>query len=129
MRQGIDQAAMNGEIWIEEVGQIDAIRLGYQAQMCAISVKRPWQVCLFEFESVLVVSKEHGFLDLAGLVAVYDRDRLILNPIHRETISTGCVVATPRTDTPFFISSSLAFTISPKCPGGREAACIDRYSY
>jgi hypothetical protein len=49
MRQRIDDRGMDGQHRVEQVRQTDALRLGHQAEECAIAIEAPRPTLLDQF--------------------------------------------------------------------------------
>ena len=72
--------AGNGDVWIEEPREVDAVSLGYQAQKVAAAIEGPWSAHLHEFEGRLDVAVDEALAEPAVCVAVDDLEALLADP-------------------------------------------------
>ena len=68
VRQRIDQRSVDGQHWIEEVGQADAMRFGDEAKQRAVAVEAPGAALFDDLEARLVVAVKDLVGDAAGRI-------------------------------------------------------------
>ena len=81
VRQRLDDAGGDRDVGIEEVRQVDAVRLGDEAEELAVAVEAPGAAHLDELEARLVVAVEEPVAELALGVAVDDLEGLLADPL------------------------------------------------
>ena len=82
MRQRLHQGGVHREDGIEQVGQANAPRLGYETVRGAVAIEAPRAPLLDDFEARLVVAVKYLLGDPARGRAVDQRQRLGAVPLH-----------------------------------------------
>ncbi|HVX16324.1 MAG TPA: hypothetical protein VHC22_34375 [Pirellulales bacterium] len=73
---------MDGEQWIEEIGQPNAVRFGEKAKQSTVTVKAPGPACFDDFQCRLAVSVEQLVAEAAIAVLVGHVDGYGADPTH-----------------------------------------------
>ena len=83
MRERLDIGRVDGEIRVEEVGVVDAPRLGRKAELCAVGIEAPRQFGLLERERGLVFPVEKASARRAPAVLIGDIQNGVAVPLGR----------------------------------------------
>jgi hypothetical protein len=82
VRQRIDERSMDGQDWIEEVGQSDAMRFGDEAKQRAFAVEAPGAALFDHLEAGFIVAVENLVGDAASWIPIYESQRIGAVPLH-----------------------------------------------
>ena len=84
MRQGLDHRRVNGQHRVEQVGETDALRLGYQPKQGAVAVEAPRAPLGDDLQPVLGVAVEQLVGDRAFRRLAGQLERLRAEPLHAD---------------------------------------------
>jgi hypothetical protein len=82
MWQWLDERSMNGQQRIEEVGKLNAIGFGDEAQHRPIDIKGPQTFSLYQFKLRLIVSVKQGILDFPVTAPIDDSHGIRTAPLN-----------------------------------------------
>ena len=75
VRKGIDKGSMDRQERVKQVREPDSVRLGQQAEQCAVAVETPRPACLRDFKRRLPVAIKQLIAKTTGRVFERDFDR------------------------------------------------------
>ena len=84
MRQRFDNRRVHREHRVEEMGEADSLRLGYQAEQRTVAVEAPGAPDLDDLEPGLVVAVQQLVGDLAGWCLVGQLQGLGAEPLYAD---------------------------------------------
>ena len=82
VRQGLDQAGVDGEVGVEEVRQLDPVGLGHQPEQSAVGVEGPGVAAGFNGQAMLIIAIERGLGHGPAGDAVDEVDGLLAYPVY-----------------------------------------------
>src|SRR2546425_5504105 len=82
MRERLDHRRVDRQDWVKEIGETDAVCLGYQAEEVSVAIEAPGSAPLGDLEARLVIAVEERVCDLALGILICELERVGTEPLH-----------------------------------------------